>query len=54
MFRTLGFEDEAVLRDHVRDDRGAPSDLALLAHFVDDNEAGFEATGIAEEVQSRP
>jgi len=51
MLQSLGFEAEAILRDHVRDEDGQPRDLVLLAHFVQDNEAGFEATGIIEAVQ---
>ena len=51
MLQSLGFEAEAILRDHVRDDKGQPRDLVLLAHFVQENEAGFDATGIIEAVQ---
>jgi ribosomal protein S18 acetylase RimI-like enzyme len=51
MFQALGFEAEAILREHIRDDGGEAHDLVLLAHFVDDNSAGLEATGIAEALQ---
>jgi ribosomal protein S18 acetylase RimI-like enzyme len=48
MFRTLGFEPEALLVDHVRDRLGALRDLLVLAHSVDDEWAALTATGIVE------
>jgi ribosomal protein S18 acetylase RimI-like enzyme len=50
MFLSLGFEGEALLRDHIRDREGELSDLVMLAHFVDGNWAALEAVGIAEEL----
>src|SRR5262249_32532206 len=51
MFQALGFAAERILREHVRGAQGEPRDLVLLSHFVADNEAGLEATGIAETVR---
>jgi ribosomal protein S18 acetylase RimI-like enzyme len=51
MFQALGFESEAILRAHVRDNGGESHDLVVLAHFVDDNLAAFDLTGIAEAVR---
>jgi RimJ/RimL family protein N-acetyltransferase len=48
MFANLGFQPEALLRDHVRDDRGEPHDLIVMAHFVEDNWEAMNATGIAD------
>jgi ribosomal protein S18 acetylase RimI-like enzyme len=50
MFSSLGFEGEALLRDHIRDRHGELRDLVMLAHFVDGNWAALEAVGIADEV----
>lgn len=46
MFQALGFEPEALLRDHVRDRTGALRDLMVLAHVVDDTWSGMETAGI--------
>jgi len=35
MFIALGFEREAVLRDHVIDGDGHPGDLCILSRFVE-------------------
>ena len=35
MFSALGFEPEALLRDHVRDGTGELRDLIVMAHFVE-------------------
>lgn len=51
MFQVLGFAPEAILRAHVRDEEGEQHDLVLLAHFVEDNFAAFDVTGIAEAVR---
>ena len=37
MFRSLGFEPEALLTDHVRDRAGGLRDLMILAHSVEDS-----------------
>lgn len=50
MFQALGFEGEALLRDHVRDRSGELRDLVLLAHATGDNQAMFAATGIDEAI----
>jgi L-amino acid N-acyltransferase YncA len=48
MFRSLGFEPEALLRDHVCDDDGGLHDLMLLAHSVEASLASFEAVGLGD------
>jgi L-amino acid N-acyltransferase YncA len=48
LFRSLGFEPEALLRDHVRDRNGELRDLMILAHAVDESYAGLVAAGIVE------
>ena len=50
MFTALGFEGEALLRDHIRDRDGQPRDLIVLAHFVQDNWASLESVGLADEL----
>ncbi len=35
MFTAIGFEAEALLKDHIRDHAGALRDLLLLSHDVD-------------------
>ena len=46
VFRRLGFQGEALLRDHVRDRRGNLSDLLVLAHFADDNSSVLAGLGV--------
>ena len=49
MFRTIGFEPEALLRDQLRNpDDGTLRDTVVLAHSVTDNWAGMIAGGFAE------
>ena len=48
MFRSLGFEPEALLRDHVCDDDGNLHDLMLLAHSVEASLASLEAVGLGD------
>jgi L-amino acid N-acyltransferase YncA len=50
MFRSHGFEPEALLKDHVRDQSGELRDLMILAHSVEESYASLTATGIAESV----
>jgi L-amino acid N-acyltransferase YncA len=50
MFQALGFEAEALLKDHVRGRDGELHDLMVLAHAVADNQALLGATGIEEAV----
>ena len=54
MFTALGFEGEALLRDHIRDGNGQPRDLIMLAHFVQDHRASLESVGLADELGSGP
>jgi len=51
MFSNLGFQPEALLRDHVRDDRGDHHDLIVMAHFVEDNRSLMEAAGIGDALE---
>jgi RimJ/RimL family protein N-acetyltransferase len=46
VFRRLGFEGEALLRDHVRDRNGHLSDLLVLAHFADENSSVLNGLGV--------
>jgi ribosomal protein S18 acetylase RimI-like enzyme len=48
MFDAIGFEGEALLKDHVRDRGGQLRDLMILAHAVSDNHAMLATTGIDE------
>jgi ribosomal protein S18 acetylase RimI-like enzyme len=50
MFRSLGFEPEALLLDHVRDRSGRLRDLLVLAHSVEEQFAALELAGIADEL----
>jgi L-amino acid N-acyltransferase YncA len=50
MFRELGFQPEALLRDHLCDPNGELHDLAVLAHGVDEHWSGMRAAGIDEAV----
>jgi ribosomal protein S18 acetylase RimI-like enzyme len=50
MFRSLGFEPEALLKDHVRDQSGQLRDLMVLAHSVEESWGALAAAGIAEVV----
>jgi ribosomal protein S18 acetylase RimI-like enzyme len=48
LFRSLGFDPEALLEDHVRDQSGELHDLMILAHSVEGSWASLQSTGIAE------
>jgi L-amino acid N-acyltransferase YncA len=48
MFRSQGFEPEALLKDHVRDQTGELRDLMILAHSVEESYASLAVTGIAD------
>jgi len=50
MFRSLGFDPEALLTDHVRDQNGDLRDLMLMAHSVEASWASLNQSGIAESV----
>jgi RimJ/RimL family protein N-acetyltransferase len=50
MFRTLGFEPEALLADHVRDRSGELRDLMVLSQAIDQQFGELARTGIAEQL----
>ena len=52
MFASIGFEGEALLRDHIRDREGRLRDLVMLAQFVDGTWAAMENAGITDELEA--
>jgi L-amino acid N-acyltransferase YncA len=50
MFRSLGFDPEALLTDQVRDQSGALRDLMILAHSVEEQWSSMITAGIADEL----
>ena len=50
MFTSIGFEPEALLRDHIRDREGNLRDLVLLSHEVGPRSAVMDVLGLASEV----
>jgi L-amino acid N-acyltransferase YncA len=50
MFRSLGFDPEAVLADHVRDRSGELRDLMVLAHSVDAAAGALQMAGLSTEL----
>ena len=50
MFRSLGFEPEALLTDHVRDRNGDLRDLLVLSHSVQEQWSAMIRAGIADDV----
>lgn len=50
MFEALGFEPEALLRDHVRDRSGGLRDLVVLAHSVEGTWSAMASAGLEEEL----
>jgi RimJ/RimL family protein N-acetyltransferase len=50
MFTSIGFDAEALLRDHIRDRDGNLRDLVLLAHEVGDRSASLDVIGLDGEV----
>jgi ribosomal protein S18 acetylase RimI-like enzyme len=50
LFESLGYEPEALLRDHVRDRAGELRDLLVLAHFAEAAWEGMAAAGLEEEL----
>jgi L-amino acid N-acyltransferase YncA len=50
MFRALGFDPEALLTDHVRDQSGALRDLMILAQSVEAQWSAMSVAGIADEL----
>lgn len=50
MFTSIGFQPEALLKDHICDRAGNLRDLVLLTHDVDDVSGGMGTVGIDEAV----
>ena len=50
MFRSLGFDPEALLTDHVRDRNGDLRDLMVLSHSVQEQWSSMITAGIADDV----
>jgi ribosomal protein S18 acetylase RimI-like enzyme len=50
MFTSIGFEAEALLRDHIRDRAGTLRDLVLLSHEVGARSATLDLIGLGGEV----
>ena len=48
VFKRLGFEGEALLRDHIRDRKGQLRDVLVLAHFADDTSSSLSVIGADE------
>jgi L-amino acid N-acyltransferase YncA len=48
MFRSHGFDPEALLRDHVRDQNGELRDLMILAHSVEESFSAMRTAGLAD------
>ena len=51
MFRSLGFDPEALLKDHARDYTGEVHDLMILAHSVEESVAAMTAAGVTDSVE---
>ena len=52
MFSALGFEAEALLRDHVRDGTGQLRDLIVMAHFVEATWDAMRTIGLDDALSS--
>lgn len=50
MFQALGYEPEALLRDHVCDKAGEKHDLVVLAHAVEGTWSGMATAGLEDEL----
>ena len=50
MFQAIGFEPEALLRDHVRDRTGELRDLVVLSHLVEGTWSGMATAGFEDEL----
>jgi hypothetical protein len=50
MFRSLGFEPEALLTDHVRDRNGEVRDLMVLVQSVEEQFAAMATAGISDQL----
>jgi ribosomal protein S18 acetylase RimI-like enzyme len=51
MFREMGFQPEALLRDHLRDPDGQLHDLVMLAHGVDEQWSAMLTLGLDDAVE---
>ena len=51
LFESLGFQAEALLRDHVRDVDGKTHDIVVLGHNIAQVRAQLEAYGVPDAVQ---
>jgi hypothetical protein len=52
MVSALGFEAEALLRDHVRDGTGQLRDLIVMAHFVEATWDAMRTIGLDDALSS--
>jgi ribosomal protein S18 acetylase RimI-like enzyme len=50
MFEAIGFEPEALLRDHVRDRNGGLRDLVVLSHLIEGTWSGMATAGFEDEL----
>ncbi len=50
VFRSLGFQPEALLRDHVKDRQGEKHDLVILSHDVEAGQRLMAAVGVLDAV----
>ncbi len=50
VFRSLGFQPEALLRDHVKDRAGEKHDLVILSHDVEAAQRTMAAVGVLDAV----
>ena len=50
LFTSIGFEPEALLRDHMRDHDGALHDLVILSHEVGDVSSSMDVLGLEDEI----
>ena len=50
VFRSLGFQPEALLRDHVKDRQGEKHDLVILSHDVEAGQRTMAAVGVLDAV----
>jgi len=50
MFRSLGFDPEALLSDHVRDRAGELRDLMVLSNSVQDQWSSMTTAGVADDI----
>lgn len=50
MFQAIGFDVEALMRDHVRDRKGIVRDLVVLAHHAQEQWSEMQALGLQSEL----